>query len=64
MKKHEGVIEGYTFIMEGDDTIEVWGDLSAEFPESYIYVKSGSIKNQTEFEKEISFWFMDNKMNY
>lgn len=60
--KYEGVIEGYTFIMEHDGEIEVWDDLSNEHPETYHYVKEGSIKNQTEFEKEISFWYMDHKM--
>lgn len=60
--KYTGNINSYTFIMkEGDDVIEVWSDMDAEFPESYIYLKEGEIKNERQFHVEISDWWMRNK---
>lgn len=60
--KYTGNINSYTFIMkEGDDVIEVWSDMDAEFPESYIYLKEGEIKNERQFHMEISDWWMRNK---
>jgi hypothetical protein len=58
--KYTGNINSYTFIMkeEGDDVIEVWSDMDAEFPESYIYLKEGEIKNERQFHLEISDWWM------
>lgn len=55
--KYEGVIEGYSFLMKEDDVIEVWSDFDSEYPESYIYVKSGSIQNKKDFDYEIMHWF-------
>jgi hypothetical protein len=43
---------------EGDDVIEVWSDMDAEFPESYIYLKEGEIKNERQFHLEIADWWM------
>jgi hypothetical protein len=57
--KYEGNIGRYSFIMSDDDTIEVWSDDLGK-PDSYIFVKKGSIQNQKDFEKEISFWYMNN----
>jgi hypothetical protein len=60
--KYTGNINSYTFIMkEGDDVIEVWSDMDAEFPESYIYLKEGEIKSERHFHMEISDWWMRNK---
>jgi hypothetical protein len=58
--KYIGNINSYTFIMkeEGDDVIEVWSDMDAEFPESYIYLKEGEIKNERQFHLEIADWWM------
>ena len=50
--------------MSNPDTIEVWRDENDEFPDTYIYLKEGSIKDEKDFHKEISFWWMDNKVNY
>jgi hypothetical protein len=60
-EKYEGNVGNYSFIMQEDDVIEVWSDMDLEQPETYIFVKLGSIKNQKDFEKEISFWWMQNK---
>lgn len=60
--KYTGNINSYTFIMkEGDDVIEVWSDMDAEFPESYIYLKEGEIKSERQFHMEIADWWMRNK---
>jgi hypothetical protein len=58
--KYTGNINSYTFIMkeEGDDVIEVWSDMDAEFPESYIYLKEGEIKNERQFHMEIADWWV------
>lgn len=58
--KYESTIEGFSFIMKDDDVIEVWSDFDSEYPESYIYVKPGSIKNEKNFHFEISDWWMRN----
>lgn len=62
--KYTGNIEGYTFKMENPDTIEVWEDEANEFPESYIYLREGAVRDEKDFHKEISFWWMDNKVSY
>jgi hypothetical protein len=46
--------------MNDDDVIEVWSDYDGEHPESYIYVRAGSIKNEKDFHWEISDWFIKN----
>ena len=56
---YEAVIGGYSFVMTEETAIEVWGDFGSDFPDSYIYVKPGTIKTEKDFHKEISFWFMD-----
>ena len=30
------------------------------YPESFIYVKDGSVKCQKDFDTEISFWYLEN----
>ena len=46
--------------MKDDDVIEVWSDFDSAYPESYIYVKPGSINNEKNFHFEISDWWMRN----
>lgn len=58
-KNYEGNVGNYSFIMNEEDVIEVWGN-DLERPETYIFVKAGSIKSEKDFHKEISFWFMEN----
>lgn len=58
-KRYEGNIGDYSFIMGSDDTIEVWESSMGDQPDSFIFVKPGSIKSQKDFEKEISFWWMN-----
>jgi hypothetical protein len=58
-KNYEGNVGNYSFIMNEEDVIEVWGN-DLERPETYIFVKVGSIKSEKDFHKEISFWFMEN----
>lgn len=57
---YEATIENYDFIMVNENTIEVWLNSTDEFPFSFINVGSGKIKNEKDFQKEISWWFMDN----
>lgn len=58
-EKYEGNVGNYSFIMNEDDVIEVWGS-DLEQPETYIFVSPGSVKNKKSFEAEISFWWMKN----
>ena len=60
--KFEGTIDGYSFLMKDDDVIEVWTDFDSDYPESYIYVKEGSIKDEKNFHYEIADWFLKNKI--
>jgi len=57
----EGTIEGYSFIMNDVDVIEVWTDSDSEFPHSFIYLAPGTIKSRKDFDFEISNWFFKNK---
>lgn len=57
---YEGSIGGYSFIMTDSVTIEVWSDFDNERPESYIFLKEGSVKNEKDFHTEISYWYMSN----
>jgi hypothetical protein len=57
---YEGNVGNYSFIMTENDTIEVWSSLDLEEPDSYIYVKEGSINTEKQFHQEISYWFMNN----
>ena len=57
-EKYEAVIGGYTFLMKDDDVIEVWSGLDSEYPESFIYVKDGSVLDRKSFEIEIMDWIL------
>ena len=59
---YEGCVGAYTFKMESSTIIEVWTDLTEEYPESYIHVKEGSIKNEKDFHMEISDYYLKNLM--
>jgi len=59
MDRYERNIGNYSFIMNEEDVIEVWSDSDMSQPERYIFVKSGSIKNEKDFDAEISFWWME-----
>jgi hypothetical protein len=56
---YEGVIGSYSFQMVDDNMIEIWG-YDNERPESFIYVKEGSIKTEKDFHAEISYWHINN----
>ena len=56
---YEGSIGSYSFQYKEGDIIEVWG-FDNEQPESFIYVKEGSIKSEKDFHAEISYWFFKN----
>jgi len=58
IEKYEGNVGNYSFIMNEDDVIEIWGS-DMEQPETYIFVKPGAVKNKKDFDAEISFWWMD-----
>jgi hypothetical protein len=57
---HEGTIGSYSFMMVDPSTIEVWSDFDNERPESFIFLKEGSIKTEKDFHTEISYWYMTN----
>ena len=57
---YEGSIGNYSFQMVDDNMIEVWGTMDNERPESFIYVRDGSIKNKKDFDTEISYWHINN----
>jgi len=57
--KYESSINGYSFLMETDDKIEVWENNNVNDPLCYIKVSSGSIKNEKDFHVEISHWFIE-----
>jgi len=46
--------------MTNEDVIDVWSDVSNERPDSFIFIKEGCIKNQKDFDMEISYWFLKN----
>ena len=58
--KYEGTVGSHVFQMVDDNTIEIWGSNDLEFPEGYIYLKEGDVKDEKSFQQEISFWFLQN----
>ena len=57
-KKYEGMIEGYSFVMNDDgDAIEVYSNTESDYPDDYIYIREGSIKDEKTFHYEIMAWF-------
>jgi hypothetical protein len=57
---YEGVIGNYSFQMTDENMIEVWGSMDNDRPESFIYVRDGSVKNKKDFDMEISYWHINN----
>lgn len=57
---YEGTINGHNFQMIDESVIEIWTDLDNERPESFIFVKEGSIKNKKDFDYEIMLWASKN----
>jgi hypothetical protein len=57
---YEGVINGHNFQMIDESVIEIWTDLDNERPESFIFLKEGSIKNKKDFDYEIMLWASKN----
>jgi hypothetical protein len=58
--KYEAVIGGYTFLMKDDNVIEVWAELDAEYPESFIYLREGNVLTRKDFEIEIMDFILKN----
>lgn len=56
---YEGSIGQYSFQMIDNDIIEIWG-YDDDRPESFIYLKKGSVTSEKAFQQEISFWYMEN----
>ena len=56
--KYEGTVGSYRFVMSDSSTIEVWSD--GEHPESYLFIKEDTVKSEKDFQKEISYWAIDN----
>jgi hypothetical protein len=59
-EKYEAVIGGYTFLMKDDNVIEVWAELDAEYPESFIYLREGNVLTRKDFEIEIMDYILKN----
>ena len=58
--KYEGTIGSYKYVMKDDNAIEVWSDFDSDVPETYIFLKEGSIKNKKDFDYEIMWWHSKN----
>lgn len=56
---YEASVGSYSFQMTDDSIIEVWG-FDNERPESFIYLKEGSVKTEKDFHQEISYWCINN----
>jgi hypothetical protein len=56
--KYTGNINSYSFVMkEGENVIEVWSDMGEEFPDAYIHLKEGEIRNEKDFHFEIADYY-------
>lgn len=54
-------IEGYDFIYDGHDTVEVSKSWDKENPDVLSKFKIGKVKTQKEFEIEVGWWYMKNR---
>jgi hypothetical protein len=54
--KYEGTIGSYNFMMVDNSTIEVWSNFDNERPESFIFLKEGSVRDEKDFHYEIMAW--------
>ena len=50
---YEGSIGNYSFQMVDENMIEVWGGMDNERPESFIYVRDGSIKTKKDYQQAL-----------
>lgn len=57
--KYESNINGYSFLMEDNDRIEVWENCNVASPLCYINFDAGSITSEKDFHVEISHWFIE-----
>lgn len=57
--KCEAVIDGFSFLLK-DDVIEVWNSVESEYPDSFIYLKPGSVTNEKDFHYEAMAWMSNN----
>lgn len=57
---YESTIGKYSFVMTESTTIEVWNDYGSDYPDSYIYLKPGTVRGEKDFHVEISDWYMKN----
>jgi hypothetical protein len=56
---YEASVGSYSFQMTDADIIEVWG-FDNERPESFIYLKEGSVKTEKDFHYEVMSWCSKN----
>jgi hypothetical protein len=54
-------IEGYDFIYDGHDMVEVSKSWDKENPDVLSKFKIGKVKTQKEFEIEVGWWYMKNR---
>lgn len=57
---YEGAIGGYSFLMVDKNTIEVWTDMNNDAPHSFIFLRSGEVLTEKQFQVEIMDWFSKN----
>ena len=57
---YEGSIGSYNFMMVDSSTIEVWSNIDNDRPESFIFLKEGSVKDEKSFHYEIMAWVAKN----
>lgn len=54
-------IEGYDFIYDGHEMVEVSKSWDKENPDVLSKFKIGKVKTQKEFEIEVGWWYMKNR---
>lgn len=54
-------IDGYDFIYDGTEFVEVSKSWDKENPDVLSKFKIGKVKSQKEFEIEVGWWYMKNR---
>ena len=54
-------IDGYDFIYDGNEFVEVSKSWDKETPDVLSKFKIGKVKTQKEFEIEVGWWYMKNR---
>ena len=54
-------IEGFDFIYDGKDSVEVSKSWDKESPDVLSKFKIGKVSTQKEFEIEVGWWYMKNR---